>query len=91
MHRIVYVTEFHLKTETGYLENHFKGNHKIELVVFGTDDLMEIALTDLENRNQRPARVHLQEETAYCFFKSIMAFQLFECALKSHGFAVVGR
>ena len=83
-----YVTEFHIKC--GHLTRLLKGKQKIELVVFGSGIEENVALTDLENGNQRPARVEFRGETAFASFESLMDFQLFECALQSHGFKTVG-
>ncbi|MCX6718997.1 MAG: hypothetical protein NTZ38_01315 [Candidatus Taylorbacteria bacterium] len=67
----------------GHLSRFMRGKHKLDLAIFnGT----EAAVTDLNNRNQRPATVSVQGDCVYCTFENLMDYQQFEAALESHGF-----
>jgi hypothetical protein len=86
MFRLEYIKKFHLRLDR--LESTWVSDRRMEFAAFGDGPEKGIVLTDLSNRNQRPAimaRMVREQETAYCKFESLMDFQKFESALESHG------
>jgi hypothetical protein len=85
MYRYMYAREFYLKIEL--LESHWVSDRRMEFVVFGDGPQYDITLTNLENRNQRPAKAEFAttRDVVQCVFESQMDFDKFECALESHG------
>lgn len=81
MYQKIYPTAFHL--HCGGLHSSMRGLRRLDLVVFNG---IEAAVTDMENGNQRPAKVSIAGDCVSCTFQHIIDYQLFEIALATHGF-----
>lgn len=82
------ITDFYLYT--GRLNRLMRRPTPMEFEIPGTGEFTGgLSLVDSENGNERKAVVHFHPSVGHIAsstFDSLMDFQLFECALESHGF-----